>query len=144
MLRFFFLCVMAMVLPVNTVLAQMPAHAKIAAVQSASFQAVQAEHAQHHADNIPAASASHHAAPVKELTEQHLHHGLFGKVSAHTHEPAPQADCIKACQAIPGSMLINALFVSPLPLNAVLVGMPVAALAGITVPPLEDPPKIRA
>ncbi|WP_348945522.1 hypothetical protein ABHF33_02720 [Chitinibacter sp. FCG-7] len=139
MLRFFFLCVMAFVLPVNTVLAQMPAHAKIAAAHA---QSIQPAHQHDHA--AVSDSAAHHAAPALKSAKPHLHHGLFGKVSAHTHEPAPQADCIKACQAMPGSMLVNALFVSPLPLNAVLVGIPVAALAGITVPPLEDPPKMRA
>jgi hypothetical protein len=129
MLRFFFFCVMTLVLPANTVLAQMPAHAKIAALSQHVASLAQ----DHHAPEIKASKAS-----------LHLHQGLFGQLKVHIHEPAPQTDCIKACQAMPGSILVDAMFISPQPLSAVLVSTELAALVGLTVSPLEDPPKLRA
>ncbi|WP_373974639.1 hypothetical protein NT239_13545 [Chitinibacter sp. SCUT-21] len=132
-LRIFLFCVMAIVLPVNTVLAQSLAHAKIlAASHSVAGNAEQTalDHSHH-----PQAESEQHL---------HLHKGLFGKVSVHIHEPAKQNDCIKACQAMPSSMLAADSFAEPLPLAAILVGISLVTPAGVTVDPLEDPPKLRA
>ncbi len=123
--------VMAFVLPVNTVLAQMPAHTQMAV-------------------NSPHVGSTHHSdhhQPVLGSTqspELHVHHGLFGQTSIHVHEPAPPVDCAKACQVMSGSPLLAHAFIEPLPLSAILVAHSGAALRGVTVPPLEDPPKVRA
>lgn len=130
--RLFFFCVMAFVLPVNTVLARLPAPVKMASV-----------HAAHH-------DQSHHqhenAASDEQKPQLHLHTGLFGKVSEHWHQPAAAmvVDCVKACQTMPNLAFFESPFALPLPLSAVLVEHPPVTLSSVTLAPLEDPPKLRA
>jgi hypothetical protein len=127
-LRLFFFCVMAIVLPVNAVLANMPMPIK-----------VESAHAAHHHEE---------AAPVADVEkpELHLHLGLFGKVSEHWHEPMPvtTVDCAKACQTMANSVLFDSQFALPIFLSSILVEIPHAALYSVTLAPPEDPPKFRA
>ena len=132
-LRIFFFCLLAIVLPVNSVLAQVPVYAKIANVHT--------EHAPHqHAVTVTDLS---HALPGKQI---HLHQGLFGKLSVHVHEPIASVsiDCVNACQSMTNSVLFDSRFSVPFPLVAILVDASCATLCGVTVAPLEDPPKLRA
>ncbi|WP_410499054.1 hypothetical protein [Chitinibacter sp. S2-10] len=126
MLRFFFFCVMTIVLPVNTVLAQMPAHA-----------------AQQSSHRHQAASHSDSLSPASAHSTVHLHQGLFGQLQEHLHDTVPQNDCIKACQAMPSSALIGLSFTALVPISAVFVCQPVTALASLSISPLEDPPRSR-
>ncbi len=131
--RLFLFCVLAIVLPVNSVLAQVPAYAKMMSV------------------NTPYESHQHDesgAGLSKTPSEDklHVHQGLFGKASVHVHEPiaSVSTDCAKACQATPNSVLFDSGFTVPFPLVAILVDASCAALCSVTVAPLEDPPKFRA
>lgn len=130
-LRLICLWVIAFVLPVNTVLAQLPAHTQMA---TSAAHIDSSHHTEHHQPMAESAQSP----------ELHVHHGLFGQTSVHVHEPAPPVDCAKACQVMSGSPLLAHAFIEPLPLSAILVAHSGAALRGVTVPPLEDPPKVRA
>lgn len=130
MLRLFLLCVLAMVLPVNSVLAKLPAPAKIEAMHS--------DHASHQQE---IAAASVFTADSKP--QLHIHFGLFGQASKHVHEPiaATAIDCVKACQSMPNLMLFDAQLTHAFSLSAILVDALQAALYSITLAQLEDPPK---
>lgn len=134
-LRLFLFCVLAIVLPVNTVLAKLPALVKI---ESDHLTHV---HASHQYDEVVASVTKTDSKP-----QLHLHLGLFGKLSVHVHEPIPAitVDCIKACQVMPNSMLFDPQFAFPFPLTAVLVGVSQASLSSVILAPPEDPPRLRA
>ncbi|QKJ67108.1 hypothetical protein HQN60_10585 [Deefgea piscis] len=131
-LRLFFFCVLALVLPVNSVLAQMPAYAKIASAHT--------EHAAHQHD-----ASAPHLSQTPSSEQLHIHLGLFGQQSVHVHEPMPvtTTDCAKACQTSLNSILLDPLFAIPL-FSAILVDAAPATLCSVTLAPLEDPPKLRA
>ncbi len=132
-LRLFFFCVLVVVLPVNSVLAQMPAYAKITSAHT--------DHAPHQHDETGADLS--HALPDKQM---HIHHGLFGQQSVHVHEPMPvaTADCAKACQTTTNPILFDSWLTETFPLSAILVDASLATLCSVTVAPLEYPPKLRA
>ncbi|QZA77285.1 hypothetical protein K4H28_13490 [Deefgea tanakiae] len=132
-LRLFFFCVLLVVLPVNSVLAQMPAYAKITSAYT--------DHAPHQHDETGADLS--HALPDKQI---HIHQGLFGKQSVHVHEPIASVsiDCVNACQTMPNSVIFDSRFTVPFPLVAILVDASCATLFSVTLAPLEDPPKFRA
>jgi len=134
-LRLFFFCVLVVVLPVNSVLAQMPAYGKITSSHT--------EHAPHQYDEIDA--GLNHALPDKQI-QIHIHQGLFGKQSVHVHEPIASVsiDCVNACQTMPNSVIFDSRFTVPFPLVAILVDASCATLFSVTLAPLEDPPKFRA
>ncbi|QLG86916.1 hypothetical protein HQ393_00920 [Chitinibacter bivalviorum] len=96
----------------------------------------------------PVAQADCHSTPQHQVrnacSEPHLHHGLFQQSQLHMHSDLSKPDCIKACQAMPTSVIFSSTAIISTPFHAVLTAPAVIAFSSLSISPLEDPPRFTA